>query len=84
MLKFVIGCIPSFDAKISAMKNKVDKTQSNSRWEFSTSVPFKTFITQHQDKFPSRHTAKKNDTGSSQEGKSESISCWIYGTFLDE
>ena len=58
ILNFVLGCIPSFDDKIAAIKNKVDKTPPNTRWEFLTSVPFKTLITQHQDQFPSRHTEK--------------------------
>ena len=31
ILKFVIGCIPNFDTKIAAMKNKIDETPSNPR-----------------------------------------------------
>ena len=48
LLKFVLGCIPCFDAKIVATKNKFDKNPSNPIWEFLTSVPLKTLITQHQ------------------------------------
>ena len=33
LLKFVLGWIPSVDDKISAMKNKVDETPYNPRWE---------------------------------------------------
>ena len=47
LFKFVLGCIPIFDAKLSATKNKVDENPSNPRWEFSTSVSFKKLITQH-------------------------------------
>ena len=34
VLKFVLDCIPSFDAKISATKNKVDETPSNKNGNF--------------------------------------------------
>ena len=47
VFKFVLGCIPSFDAKISATKNKVDETPSNTRWNFSRIVPFKIKIGCH-------------------------------------
>ena len=32
VLKFFLGCIPSFDDKIAAMQNKLDETTSNPRW----------------------------------------------------
>ena len=57
-MKFVLGYIPIFDAKISAMNNKVDETSSNPIWGFSRTVTFKTLITQHQDQFPLKHMAK--------------------------
>ena len=34
VLKFVLGCIPSFDAKIFAMKNNFDKNPSSLIWRF--------------------------------------------------
>ena len=39
-LKFVLGFIPIFYDKISEMKNKVDETPFNPRWDFLTSVTF--------------------------------------------
>ena len=59
VLNFVLGLFPSFDAKIAAMKNKVDEIPSNTRWRFLTTVPFKTLITIYQDRFRLRHMAKK-------------------------
>ena len=47
VLKFVLGCIPSFDAKISAMKKKVDGTPFNPVSDFSATAPFKTCTPQH-------------------------------------
>ena len=58
ILKFFLGCIPIFDDKITAMKNKVYETPSNPRWEFLTSVQFKTLIKQHQDWLPLRQMVK--------------------------
>ena len=59
VLKSVFCCITIFYAKTSAMKNKVDETPSNPICSFSTSVPFKTLMTQHRDQFPLRHMKKK-------------------------
>ena len=58
ILKFFLGCIPSFDAKIAAMKNKDNETPYNPGWDFSTSVPFKTLITQHQNRLTLIHMKK--------------------------
>ena len=63
-MKFVLGCIPSFDDIISAMKNKVDETPSNLGWKFLISVLLKKLITQRQDRL---------HMGSSQEINSSSI-----------
>ena len=59
VLKFFFGYIPIFDGKIAATENKVDDTPSNPKRYFSTSVPFKILITQHQYKFSLRHMAQK-------------------------
>ena len=40
VLKFFLGCIISFGAKIAAMNNKFDENPFNPRWEFLTSVKF--------------------------------------------
>ena len=44
VLKFVLGCMPCFDAKISDTKTNSDDTQSNPVCNFSTSVPLKKLI----------------------------------------
>ena len=79
VLKFVLGFISGFYAKLDSMKTNVDENQSNPKWDVSTSVKFKKFITKHQYRPPLRHM-KKNDMESIQEGKSLSISCWLYDT----
>ena len=60
LFKFVLSCIPGFDAKIAAMKTNVDKNPPNTKLDVSTSVSFKTLLTKHQDKLPLRHMAKKD------------------------
>ena len=79
VLKFILGWITIFDAKISAIKTNVNDTPYNPKCGVSTIVPFKTLITQHQDWFLLRHMAKK-DTEFIQDGKSSSILCWLYDT----
>ena len=59
------------------MTTNIDDTPPNTKWYFSTSVPFKTLITEHQYWLSLRHM-EKNDMEYSQEGKSLSISCWLY------
>ena len=59
LLKFFLGCIPSFYDRISVTKNKIDETPSNPIWEFLTSVLFKTLITKYQYIFPLGNMAKK-------------------------
>ena len=59
LLKFVLGCIPSFYAKPDSMKTNVYDTPPNPKWYLSTSVSFKTLITQHQDQLPLGHMKKK-------------------------
>ena len=59
-MRFVLGCIPSFDGKISAMKNNDDEYPSIPKWKFSTNVTFKTLITQHQYQLILRQTKKKD------------------------
>ena len=58
LLKFVLGCIPSFGDKVAAMKDKVEETLSNTKWYFSTFVPIKTLKTHHQYKLSLRHMAE--------------------------
>ena len=59
VLKYFLGCIPSFYVKIYGKKTNVDNTPSDSLWDFSTSVPFLTLITYRQYLLPLRHMAKK-------------------------
>ena len=59
LLKCDLGFIPSFVVKMDGMNTKVDDTSSNPRWDFLTSVPFKTLITQHQDQLTLRNTKNK-------------------------
>ena len=66
VLEFVLGCIPSFDAKFSAMKTNVVDTPSNPRWNFLIIVPFKTLITQRQDQLTLGHMKNNNNMESSQ------------------
>ena len=79
ILNFFFNCIPSFDSKHSAMKNKVDENLSNPRWYLSKIVPFTALITLHEDLLPLGHMAK-NNMGSSQEVNSSSVFCWLYKT----
>ena len=67
-MKFVLNCIPIFDNKIGFMKKNVDGTLLSQKWHYSTCVPFKTLISDHQDQFQLRHIAKK-DMESSQKRK---------------
>ena len=41
VLKFVLGCIPIFDAKIYVMKNKDDDTIFNTKWYFKQELHLK-------------------------------------------
>ena len=59
VLKFVLGCIPTFDAEIAATKNKVEETPSNPGWVFLTTVIFKTLIIHHKNILPLRHMKKR-------------------------
>ena len=71
-MKFVLGCITSFDAKISGMKDKVDEPEYNPRCKFLTSVTFKILITKHQDLL-SLINMGGGDMGSIKEVNSSSI-----------
>ena len=59
VMKFVLGCIPTFDVKISGMKTNVDESTSIPVWNFSICVPFKTLIKKYQYILSLRHTKKK-------------------------
>ena len=59
VLKFVLCFNPRFDAKSAAMKTNADDTPYNTNWYVSTSVTFKTLITQHKYRLSLRHTKKR-------------------------
>ena len=67
-MKFVLGCITSFEVKISGMKTKVDETLLNPICYFSTCVTFNTLIKNHQDRLTLRQM-EKNDMESIQKEK---------------
>ena len=58
VLKFFLGCIPGFDAKITAINTEVDDNPSNPKWNVSKIVPIKILITQHQYRFQLRQMKK--------------------------
>ena len=55
LTRFVLGFTQSLDANISGMNNNYDESSSITKWKFSTCIPFKTLITQHQDMLPLIH-----------------------------
>ena len=64
------------------MKNKVDENPSNPRWDFQQLFHKKNINTTSRSVAIEKHG--KNDILVSQEGKSFSISCWIYDTSFAE
>ena len=78
VMKFVLGCIPTFDVKISGMKTNVDESTSIPVWNFSICVPFKTLI-KNINIYCHRDTRKKR-YGIQSRRKKSSISCCLYDT----
>ena len=58
-MKFVLGCIISFDVKSAGTSNNYDEYPYIPRWYFSTCVIFKTLVTQNRYLLPLIHTAKE-------------------------